>query len=220
MIQPPRNALSGTLSLFLATCLCASASDARAAELDRGGKPVANTAFEEQATPTAAKLDISVNVVHVGDDGKRRAVSRLISGLKAEAPAIKLGDHIEVCFSSDQEGSATLWDYDADGSPTQLYPNEYAPAEHGRLGVAVNAGEQICVGKQNDKFQIEMFEPLGSSHIYLHWTSDDADQLSEEMFVDVGRALRRARSRGEKQPATRGAEAAQSSTAFYYTLVK
>lgn len=167
---------------------------------NRGTQAEAPAIEEHGNTDGLAKLSLDVSVAH--DDasgeaaGKRsttteRSVRATFRGESNEnAPRLPVGELLEVCFTATEAGWVTVWDYDADGKETRIYPNAFAPAKLGNTGIQVAANERACIGRKGDPFQLRLRPPLGPSNIYLHWTKDDKDQLSADMFRSVGRSIR------------------------------
>lgn len=146
-----------------------------------GGNPAERPA---QQAHTGVELDIELHALNTGRTVSRQT-TRSLSG--AELPALRIGDPVEICFRSTRSGYVTLWSRTAGDPPVRIYPNPYshagadAPSEH------VPPGERLCVGS-DDRFRLRVVGPAGAvSSLYLHWTSQEAEQLVADDFPVIGR---------------------------------
>ena len=109
----------------------------------------------------------------------------------------RVGETVEVCFTTSQSGFVSLWSQDAEGVLDRLVPNRYTP--DGSEGVPVREGRTYCVGSDGrlttedgatvaagtGKYRLEVREPVGQSALLLYWTTEVEQQPEAELAVDI-----------------------------------
>lgn len=80
----------------------------------------------------------------------------------------RLGEIVEICFSSATAGYVTLWNIGAEDQVQRIFPNALEPASAGAMQIA--AGQRYCAGKQGDAFRFRVDPPAGTDTLYAVWT--------------------------------------------------
>lgn len=182
---------SGILALIAASAAAAAPGQGEEAPL-RGAEIEGNEAVVPDA---GGKVAMELKVVERDSSGKRRTTAR-VSADEAAARVIQAGEYVEVCFTPERSGFVTLWDYNAEGKVTLLYPNSFAPAPSGGKGMPVEAAKQTCVGTDQDAFKIRIRPPAGATRMHLRWTASDEDQFTAADYETLGRSTKAARTGG------------------------
>ena len=111
---------------------------------------------------------------------------RMLRNGEAGSGELQIGDRVQICFQVSQPGYISLWSQDGTAQPVQIYPNEYAPGA-GRVDDA-----ERCLGGQGAGFAFEVEGPAGESLVFLHYSPDQSQQISQGDYP----VIRRVRSTG------------------------
>ena len=114
----------------------------------------------------------------------------LRNGRLGSGEALRIGDRVQICFLVSQPGYISLWSQDGTAQAEQIYPNQYASGA-GR----VDETEQ-CLGTQGAGFAFQVEGPPGDSLVFLHYSRDETEQISQEDFP----VIRRVRSADDQAP--------------------
>lgn len=168
--------------------------------------PEARIDLPARQARTGVELDLELRTLEAQNTVTRQTTRSLSA---ATLPALRVGETVEVCFRSTEPGYVTLWSRTAGNPPVRVYPNAFSHAGVAALAEAVPAGERICVGS-DDRFRLRVVAPSGvTSTLYLHWTPQQAEQLSADAFPVIGR--------GSSLPESR---AGYASTTLEYRVIE
>ena len=100
--------------------------------------------------------------------------------------SVQVGDAVVLCFRSSADGFVTVWSHDAEGNvPVRIYPNEFAAETAEERAAPVRAGEEACIGDDDDGFRLEVGRPLGEASVYLHYTRREDQQFDDTAFPQI-----------------------------------
>lgn len=111
---------------------------------------------------------------------------RTLRNGEPESGELQIGDRVQICFRVSQPGYISLWSQDGASQPVQIYPNEYAP------GAGQVDDAERCLGGQGAGFAFEVEGPPGDSLVFLHYSPDESEQISQSDYP----VIRRVRSTG------------------------
>jgi len=77
-------------------------------------------------------------------------------------PTYKVGEKLQVNVKASQDCNITVFDFDEQGTLTQIYPNDYQPSGY------VKAGESIAIGGPESKFDYEVAGRGGTERIFVY----------------------------------------------------
>ena len=127
------------------------------------------------------KLDghtLSLRLVHEGRD---------FAAADGDAPTLRVGAIVDVCFESTRDGYVSLWSHDADNStPVRILPNEYIDDDE--LGIAVQPGVSLCWSElaPGKRVSLQVQPPLGRAELYLHFAESRDAQIAPGDYPSIG----------------------------------
>ncbi|MEQ8964201.1 MAG: DUF4384 domain-containing protein [Azospirillaceae bacterium] len=136
--------------------------------------------------PTGATLDLSLRAIPPA--GRTRSVP--------DGGTVEIGDIVRVCFSTDTEGTVTLWSHGVEGQVARILPNAFT-GHAGDEALSVAAGAEYCIdseGLSRDgepvtdperPWGLRVDGPRGRAEVYLHWTPPGSPNLPAGAFLDV-----------------------------------
>jgi hypothetical protein len=194
--------------------LCASASGANEASPDKRcpSRGMEVDGYQQRA---GVALEAELRKGTIAQSNKMQTIRKAAGKTSTGEGVIKGGEYMEICFKASSNGFVTVWDTDADGYVSLLYPNVFSPAGKNGLAEKVTGGENVCLG--TSKFKLKARPPYGASHVYVHWTPTLEGQLkpSDFPFVREQKANKRTlgllasgslQAQAKKQGCTRGLE--------------
>ena len=94
---------------------------------------------------------------------------------------LRVGDLVQICFRVSGAGYVSLWSQDEGAPPQQIYPNEFTSADG-----QVDETEQ-CLGREGSGYSVQVQGPVGESLVYMHYTPDESNQLTQEDYPVIRR---------------------------------
>lgn len=223
--MPPSN----PRMLCLLFCLFASGEPALAQETSKGSEVVpAESDGPSDDNGAAYGLDMRMKL-HV-EDSANQSSERVYDADQGRADkgqgAFRVGTLINLCFTPKKDGYISVWDTDADGKVTRLYPNKHAYND--KRSVRVEGGKEVCLGDGaklgdgTEPFNIRVTSPLGDSSITARLTQNAEDHPLESDYAPlVGPRSELMRTLGDVRQGIRPrATATRAEEAIVYRVVK
>ena len=108
-------------------------------------------------------------------------------------PTVRIGDRVDICFSSNRAGLVSLWSFSADSTqkpPTRLLPNRNTTIGEDLSGYQIETGETLCISDVlNPDRPVELsVQPPAGPHaaLFLHFTENEEAQIFEHSFPTIG----------------------------------